>query len=185
MKNNIFILNNNFSEKKIKNLLNYPLNTLHLSISKSEVQRKDYTKLNKVLRVFNKYANLSCGKLYLTFEGYINNPLEIYEIDEIRTYVQELFEKEPNLFYFLSPMAENNFIIMRCFFENNRVKSVDGQIYHYVEFDWEFAIKIVLSFIEYAQQNNNIQFHTMEVFNLLMPYEYLQHICDLIGLEKV
>lgn len=181
---NVIRLSGNFTTLEIKSILNSSDNVIHLSVTESEVQQKDYRKINKVLKVLKDSPKFSCGRLFLTFEGYFWTPLEIYENKEIRKYVQGLYKKESNLFYFLSPMAENNFTIMRCLFRNNRISNKGVQVRYNVEVDWKIAIKIVESFINFSQRHNNVTAQSQWVFNNLMPTEYFAQVCELLGLEK-
>lgn len=180
----LYKLNRYFSEEEIKSILNSSKKTLHLVVTRSEVENNNFTKITKVLKVFQNYPDLSCGRLFMTFKGYSNNLLEIYEIDEIRKYVQRVYKEETNLFFFLSPIAENNFTIMRCFFKNVRMATDGVQVLHNVEIDWDLATEIVVSFINYAKSNDISQEQTAEVFSHLMPFEFLKPICDAIILEQ-
>lgn len=180
----LYKLNRYFSEEEIKSILNSSKKTLHLVVTRSEVENNDFTKITKVLKVLQNYPDLSCGRLFMTFKGYSNNRLEIYEIDEIRKYVQRVYKEESNLFFFLSPIAENNFTIMRCFFKNVRMATDGVQVLHNVEIDWDLATEIVVSFLNYAKSNDISQEQTAEVFSHLMPFEFLKPICDAIILEQ-
>lgn len=180
----LYKLNRYFSEEEIKSILKSSKKTLHLSVTRSEIENNDFTKITKVLKVFQNYPDLSCGRLFMTFKGYSNNRLEIYEIDEIRKYVQRVYKEETNLFFFLSPIAENNFTIMRCFFNNVRMATDGVQVLHNVEIDWELATEIVVSFINYAKSNDISQEQNAEVFSQLMPFEFLKPICDAIILDQ-
>jgi len=181
---NVIRISEKFTTIEILSLLNSYDKVIHLSVTESEVRQKDYRKINKVLKVFKDSPRLSCGRLYLTFEGYFWTPLEIYEIKEIIKYVQGLYKKEPNLFYFLTPMAENNFTIMRCLFRNNRISNKGVQVRHNVEVDWKIATRIVESFIKFSQRHNNITAQSQWVFNNLMPTKYFAQVCEWLGLEK-
>lgn len=183
-KSNLYKLNSYFSEEEIKSLLNSSKKTIHLLVTRSEVEKNDFTRITKVLKVFKNYPDLSCGRLFLTFKGYSNNRLEIYEIDEIRKYVLRVYKKESNLFFFLSPIAENNFTIMRCFFKNVRMATDGVQVLHNIEIDWDIATEIVVSFINYAKGNDISPKQTTDVFSSLMPFEFLKPICDAIFLAQ-
>ncbi|MEC1748076.1 hypothetical protein [Schinkia azotoformans] len=181
---NVIRLSGNLTTLEIKSILNSSDNVIHLSVTESEVQQKDYRKINKVLKVLKAIPKFSCGRLYLTFEGYYWTPLEIYEIKEIRKYVQGLYKREPNLFYFLSPMAGNNFTIMRCLFRNKRISSKGEQTLHNVGVDLKIATKIVESFIKFSQCHDNVSLQSQWVFNNLMPTEFFAPVCEWLGLEK-
>ncbi|CBH21371.1 protein of unknown function [Acetoanaerobium sticklandii] len=84
------------------------------SIDKEEVKKKDFKRLDDAIKFFETAGVDARGKLIITFSGYMDNPLEIYQIDEIRDYVKELYQKHSNLFYFLSDYITTNQYIWLC-----------------------------------------------------------------------
>ena len=68
------------------------------SIDKKEVKKKDFKRLDEAIKFFETAGVDARGKLIITFSGYMDNPLEIYQINEIRDYVKKLYQKHSNLF---------------------------------------------------------------------------------------
>jgi hypothetical protein len=87
---------------------------IFLSIDQSEVRNMDFRRIDQAMTVLIDAGIQSRGKLMLTFQGYENTTKEIYEIEEIRQYVKELFANQPSLFYFLTEVEANDQIILNC-----------------------------------------------------------------------
>lgn len=84
------------------------------SISKREVEEKDFTHIDEFLEIVKQFKEASNGRVIITFSGYDKDPREVYEIPEIREYVRLLFDRHPYLFYLLSPVNINNKIFYAC-----------------------------------------------------------------------
>ncbi|MBW4080418.1 hypothetical protein [Paenibacillus sp. S150] len=71
-----------------------------LTVSRQDVEKG---RLENYLREFNKYEKKRLrGKVTLIFDGYEQDPREIYQIREITHWVDRLLKNVPYLFYFLS-----------------------------------------------------------------------------------
>jgi hypothetical protein len=75
---------------------------VYLPISKKEVEKKDYEHMEEVFKGFKEAGVKGRKKLIITFSGYETIPDEIFEIIEIREYVEELFNKHPYFFYYIT-----------------------------------------------------------------------------------
>ena len=99
-----FTINENLSD----------LDLIFHSVSKNEVISNDIETLNSVLAQLRANKEKSRRKLMITFDGYDNDKREVYEIDEIRKYVAKIFEKNYDLFYYLTSLDNNDSIILAC-----------------------------------------------------------------------
>lgn len=95
------------------------------AITKEEVEKEDYNRirefLNRVIQAQEKAKN----KIILTFSGYENDEREIFWIDEINKYINQLFKEYPYLFYFLTNHQGYNKMILLCL---NQTESVSNSI---------------------------------------------------------
>ena len=84
------------------------------SVSKSELINNDFRRIKKVIELFNKSGKNGKEKLSIVFDGYQDDKREIYEIKEIRRYVNVIYEICRHIFYFLSNFDNNRSIIFAC-----------------------------------------------------------------------
>lgn len=84
------------------------------NVTKLEVQKKDYMGIAKLFKVFKELKTEARGKLMLQFAGYEDTPDEIYEIKEIRDYVMGMFQRWPEMFYYITQNDINYKIILAC-----------------------------------------------------------------------
>jgi hypothetical protein len=86
-----------------------------LLIPKSVVEQQDLdftlSGLEKLL-VNEETIQKSKNKLTVGFDGYDDDPRELYEIDEVRDYIQAITEKFPYWFYFCSTKDHSLWIIL-------------------------------------------------------------------------
>lgn len=87
---------------------------IFVSIARTDVENKNISTLVKILDLFKKAKHKGQRKLYLTFEGYIEDKREIYEIKEIRQYILKVFKKYDCLFYFLTGDDFINQFMLQC-----------------------------------------------------------------------
>lgn len=124
------------------------------SIDKKEVKKKDFKRLDEAIKFFETAGVDARGKLIITFSGYMDNPLEIYQINEIRDYVKKLYQKHSNLFYFLSDYMTANQYIWLCLCNIQVTKTLSNPSMKASGFNIEenfFLINSVYdSFINYA-----------------------------------
>ena len=90
------------------------LDLIFHSVSKENVVRQNIDTTNLILENLRKNTTKSRRKLMITFDGYDNDKREVYEIDEIRKYVAKIFEKNYDLFYYLTSLDNNDSIILAC-----------------------------------------------------------------------
>lgn len=100
----------NLSEEELQS----PTTIITTSISKTEVETKNFDNINIFFEIVKKFGDKVKNKVIITFSGYEKDLREIYEIPEVREYVRLLFERHPYLFYFLSPIDINNKIFYAC-----------------------------------------------------------------------
>lgn len=84
------------------------------NITSMEVKAKNYSGIAQLFNKFHQLKTDARGKLILQFAGYDDIPDEIYEIQEIRNYVIGMFERWPEMFYFLTQKDINYKVILAC-----------------------------------------------------------------------
>ena len=88
-------------------------NLLSFAISRAEVETGNYGRINKLLILLNKHKKLSHNKISLSFM-YDDDPREIYEIEEICSYMRNIFEKCPHFYYFMTMDRISNTVLLYC-----------------------------------------------------------------------
>lgn len=77
----------------------------------------------KVLRDLEKSDLDLKGKIIITFEGFDDDPRDLFEVPEVRRWVSRLVKRKPHLFYFLSADTYTMLFILACLFEYEVVPS--------------------------------------------------------------
>lgn len=73
-----------------------------IQIDKSSILARDPEPVAQILESFiPELCERNCGRVQLEVLGYLNDPRELYDIPEVRSYYQALFERVPGLFYWL------------------------------------------------------------------------------------
>lgn len=87
---------------------------INVAVSRNEVENLDLERMSRIFKTFEKCKKKAKQKMLLTFDGYDHLPDEIYEIKEIRIFVNKLFNIFPHMFYFLSNIDANNRLVLAC-----------------------------------------------------------------------
>jgi len=85
-------------------------------VSKKEIINCD---ISKIIELINHMENVigfvkSNEKLNICFSGYDEDPREIYNIPEIRIYMNKLVNEKPYLPYFLTKDKNTRVLVMSC-----------------------------------------------------------------------
>ena len=72
------------------------------SVSKREVDNKDFSRIRKSLEILKETGKKAKGKMVLSFSGYDDDIREVYMIPEIREFVRILWNEYKYIFYFLT-----------------------------------------------------------------------------------
>lgn len=107
------------------------------NISKTEVQAKDYSMVAILFDKLHQLKTEARGKLILQFAGYDDIPDEIYEIPEIREYVMGMFQRWPEMFYFLTQEDVIYRVILACIVDVAIVHDIEKKGIDRVIFDGE------------------------------------------------
>ncbi len=101
-------------------IFNNPSKLHWYAIEKNEVINKNFSGIDKLMKVMKSIGKDARQSLNLTFSGYDDIPDEIFEIMEIRQFVKVLLQKYPNIFYYLNQEFEclQNIIVCYADFEN-------------------------------------------------------------------
>jgi hypothetical protein len=91
---------------------------LHIVISKSEIERVDLTnpfaRLQELLKDRETIERFH-QRVDISVSGFDDYSKELYEIPEVRNYIQQLDEKFPFWFYFLNNLSSNlQFVTFSC-----------------------------------------------------------------------
>lgn len=94
-----------------------------LMFSRHEVEACNVDEPLKLLRglTANRHAALEyCGRISLVVDGY-DDPRELFEVPEVRAFIQRLDEKWPYWFFFLSQVDESIKLLESCLCETIEV----------------------------------------------------------------
>lgn len=140
--------------KKDKSIFNNLDLILH-SVTKEEIITQDIKRINEYLRRLRANLLNSCGKMMITFDGYDNDAREVYEIEEIRNYVKKLFNKNKDLFYYITTIDQNNKLILACLSNFRQIKIENCDI---VTLEIETKVSLRKQIIQgvLSCENNNI-----------------------------
>jgi len=133
------------------------LDMIFYPISKDEIINKDYTRILKTLEILKKAGKDAKGKLWLTFDGYENDPREIYEIDEIRDFVRYIYNQYNFIFYFLTHLDNNRAVIFACIndFRSSK-KNGEPNVNLEIIFDENIKQKTVNAIVNYGYKVNDL-----------------------------
>jgi hypothetical protein len=93
----------NPSAKEIKQMIaNGKKPMMFYHISKEEVLKKDYRGIGKLLNTVTSVGKGAKRSLVITCNGYDDVVDELFEIKEVREFVQGMFDKYPYLLYYIA-----------------------------------------------------------------------------------
>jgi hypothetical protein len=102
-----------------------------LVIDREVIERKAYGKVLAPLKLLaadresiRKYAN----SVYLVFNGYDNDKRELFEIAEVRDFVQALHGEFPHWFHFLNKVDPTLLLVCCCIVPSKVIAREDGQV---------------------------------------------------------
>ena len=90
---------------------------ISFSISRVSVENKNYSQVNKLIKLLRSGGSSSRQKLGVSFDGYEYDIEEIFEIDNIRKYVKVLLFRHPSLLYYISNIDESLQNLLVCYFD--------------------------------------------------------------------
>ena len=128
------------------------------SVSKRELINRDYTRIEKNIKILNDAGKLAKGKMMLTFDGFDFDKREIYEIPEIREYVKNIWDKCKHIFYFLTALDNNRSIIFACLndFECfSRIGDIRQQLH--IIFNEEIKNKTIDGMLKFGVKINDVE----------------------------
>lgn len=85
-----------------------------LVITRHEVKSMNLSRARQTLKTFEDAGKHGRNKLMISFLGYEYSLKEVYEIEEIRNYVNILFNEFPHIFYFLSDINGSRTVFLLC-----------------------------------------------------------------------
>jgi hypothetical protein len=138
-------------------------NLIHCAIHKSEVSNLDFDRINEAIEVFEECGKKARGKLVITFDGYENTQLEIFEIQDIRNYVEKMFKNHNNLFYFLSNEQNSNKSILACLVETKKTQTNGSIMNMQINLRNRLTNEIALGFIDYANKCDDVSMESLEL----------------------
>ncbi len=104
-----------------------PKNLVSIIISRREVESGDISNSLSVLNNFNKdkqSIRRFCNRIDLSISGYDDDPRELWEIPEVKSYIQQLDIAFPFWFYFMSKQTGALKMIYGCCNEIKRSSAV-------------------------------------------------------------
>ncbi|KJD43294.1 hypothetical protein [Paenibacillus terrae] len=87
--------------------------TLYLmNISKRSIDEMSFEFVDRSLNFLQEQGAHSFGKIITMFDGYNDIKDEIYEINEVRTWVKELFQLYPHFLYFINYSFDSHITLL-------------------------------------------------------------------------
>lgn len=83
------------------------LKVTRIVVTKDHVQKGHVQTYLKVIESLEKKKQKGRSSLMLLFDGYEKDPRKMYDIPEIKSWVQKLLKNKPHLFYFLVNATDN------------------------------------------------------------------------------
>src|SRR5690554_5136310 len=84
-------------------------------IEREETEKMDFTRIDSFMNGLEKLKKKAHNRVLITFSGYDDTKEEIWEIDEIRTFVEKFVTMHPHIFYFLSEELEAKQVFLSCY----------------------------------------------------------------------
>lgn len=95
-----------------------------LEITHKEILEMDFRRLIEAKNSFlETHKNNSSSRLYVTFDGYNDDPRELYEIEEVRKYILHAFCMNAELFYYLHEDTQDIVLASIAFCEKASVSN--------------------------------------------------------------
>jgi len=146
----------------LKELMLSGIDHLAISIPKKEVLQMD---TSKTLQILNQLlADKEVTRYYqeridIGFDGYNNSTIEVWEIQHIRDFVNELDQKFPFWLFFLSKNGGGLFAILRCFLlphltPEAEVKHNGPRLQKYLENRGFPAMNQICDYLELKEEEN-------------------------------
>ncbi|PGF05262.1 hypothetical protein [Bacillus toyonensis] len=90
-----------------------------IHVQREEVEGAIYSRIMKHIRNIDKRESRGYASLIITFNGYDDIPDSVFEIMDIRKYVQGLFSRVPHLLFYMANMPEvrENMLLCICDFQ--------------------------------------------------------------------
>ncbi|MFM9280933.1 hypothetical protein [Paenibacillus jiagnxiensis] len=130
-------------------------------------------RLEPVLREFERYSKKkSRSSILINYSGYDSDPREVYQIPEIRKFMDRLFKNVPHLFYLLA--QENHAMLMVFLCLAPAVRQPGGQVNIEIAGGKrliEKAVKSAVSFAKKAGDSPNLQHKLAETILAELGYD--------------
>lgn len=105
-----------------------------VQLHRSDITQKNFSTLDIFMKKIEKRPKDFFQKLIFHVGGYDFVPDELYEIEEVRWYIQQVFQRYPHLLYFVNPANESWKWLILCL-------SDEMQIYYEGDYIDEEAIR--------------------------------------------
>lgn len=116
------------------------------NILKSEVEKKDFKNTEYLFQRLQTIKTDAKGKILILFAGYDDNPEEIYSILEIRSFMKDLFNKHPYMFYYITQLDATYRTLFFCLCDVNVIAPVNQNTIKEVVFDSKNISRVRISF---------------------------------------
>lgn len=96
-------------------------------VTKQEIKGGKVKNFLRMIEEAERQQGNLANKVILEFQGYDHDPREVYEIPEIRKWVQKVYKQKPNIFYYLCDFSETMLISYLCLVDSKAVVSYGGR----------------------------------------------------------
>lgn len=148
----------NYTQILTADMLVNPDSIILYEITKSEIVKRDFERINQLFTLLNKCKKSATGKIKLHISGYDRDNREIYEIGEVNSFMKILFDKYPYFLYYVINDDSIKAIYLYCIIDvtviNRSVCGVNVKPKSTIRSD-EIVNKIINETIKYGQSIND------------------------------
>lgn len=136
---------------------------LIFSVSKKTVRRKDVKYHLNLFHKLDRNAKDYSNSVTLLFEGYDEDPREIYQIPEIREWVKLLLNKVPHLLYYLCDFTESIKMMYLCVAKIKNISVFQNRKNCEMEFESELRDYIIGAVYKYCLSKKHTEVETITI----------------------
>lgn len=127
------------------------------AIQKEEVCQLQFDRVDQLYETMHQAGRKAKNKIAFSFMGYEQDRREIFEIPEVREFVLQLYQKHPDLFYFLYFKDHTAKVLLSCMLEVVNVKAQNGTTRFGIKPDDKLFEDVQKRINEYAFMVNDSQ----------------------------
>lgn len=115
-----------------------PDEPVYFLLSRDKVEALDIEAPLGALRTMAATADTArafAGRVHIVFDGYNDDPREVYQVPAVRSFVMKLTEQFPHWFHFMNKVDDSLLVILKCLTKPQPVVISDGRVATSVDID--------------------------------------------------